>query len=59
MGPVDEAPADIRGTEAELLFFMRNLWPAQPSDLRQAFEEYYRAMEGLSRHLTVLTHLPL
>jgi isopenicillin N synthase-like dioxygenase len=51
MGPVDEAPAGIRGTDAERLFFMRNLWPAQPSELQGAFEDYYRAMEGLSLHL--------
>ena len=52
MGPVDdEAPAAIRGTDAERLFFMRNLWPAQPSGLQGAFEDYYRAMEGLSLHL--------
>jgi len=51
MGPVDEAPPGIQGTQAERLFFMRNLWPERPPGVRQAFEDYYRAMEGLSLHL--------
>jgi isopenicillin N synthase-like dioxygenase len=51
MGPLDEAPLEVRGTDAERLFFMRNLWPTRPADLRKAFEDYYGAMEGLSLHL--------
>jgi isopenicillin N synthase-like dioxygenase len=51
MGPIDEAPPEIRGTEAERLFFMRNIWPARPANLQRAFEDYYRTMEGLSLHL--------
>jgi isopenicillin N synthase-like dioxygenase len=51
MGPLGEAPLEVRGTDAERLFFMRNLWPAEPADLRKAFEDYYGAMEGLSLHL--------
>lgn len=54
MGPIDDPPADIRGTDAERFFFMRNIWPAQPAAFRAAFEAYYRAMEGLSRHIARL-----
>lgn len=51
MGPIDEAPAEIRGTDAERYFFRRNVWPTRPEGLQRAFEDYYRAMEGLSIHI--------
>jgi isopenicillin N synthase-like dioxygenase len=48
MGPVDEPPPNVRGTEAEKLFFMRNYWPQKPAGFQGAFESYYRAMEPLA-----------
>src|SRR5262249_7965938 len=32
-------------------FFRDNIWPDWPTDFRPAFEEYFRAMEGLSARL--------
>lgn len=45
--------------EGREAFFAPNLWPAQPADLRQAFEAYYAAMEGLANHLLGLMALAL
>jgi isopenicillin N synthase-like dioxygenase len=59
MGPIDPAPASVRGTSAERLFFMRNIWPSEPAALQTAFETYYRAMEDLSGHLLRLFALAL
>jgi len=54
IGPLDEAPAAVRGTAAETYFFMPNRWPPGQREFRSAFESYYRAMEGLSLHLLQL-----
>jgi isopenicillin N synthase-like dioxygenase len=54
MGPIDPAPAALRGTQAETYFFGRNVWPVGARPLRDAFETYYRAMEGLSLHILQL-----
>jgi len=54
MGPLDGVPAAAQGSPAETYFFMPNVWPARPAGFRQAFEDYYRAMEGLSLHILQL-----
>jgi isopenicillin N synthase-like dioxygenase len=54
MGPLDGAPASARGTPAETYFFMPNRWPPRRDGFRDAFETYYRAMEGLSLHILQL-----
>jgi isopenicillin N synthase-like dioxygenase len=54
MGPVSAAPTSLVGTDAERYFFKPNIWPQQPAGLKAAFEGYYGAMEGLSRHILQL-----
>lgn len=54
MGPIEAPPAELRGTTAETYFFQPNTWPARPDGFREAFEAYYRAMEGLSLHILQL-----
>jgi isopenicillin N synthase-like dioxygenase len=44
------------GAEA---YFAPNVWPAQPARFRQAFEEYYRALEKLADDLLGLFALAL
>ena len=53
MGPIDPVPAALKGTDAERYFFMKNIWPSFPG-FQEAFESYYRSMEGLSLHLLQL-----
>jgi isopenicillin N synthase-like dioxygenase len=54
MGAIDEAPAHLRGTDAERYFFQRNTWPPGQPALREAFEDYYRTMDALARHIMSL-----
>jgi isopenicillin N synthase-like dioxygenase len=54
MGPIDPAPVHVRGTDADRYFFKQNIWPARPVRFQQEFEQYYRAMEGLSLHILQL-----
>ncbi|MDF2120383.1 2-oxoglutarate and iron-dependent oxygenase domain-containing protein [Roseiarcaceae bacterium H3SJ34-1] len=54
MGPIDEAPDDVRGALAERYFFRRNTWPHTPAGFAAAAEAYYREMERLSLHILQL-----
>lgn len=40
-------------------FFPQNIWPARPAGLREAFEAYYRDMEGLAARIMTIFALAL
>ncbi|HEX2891244.1 isopenicillin N synthase family dioxygenase [Vineibacter terrae] len=48
IGPIDVADTPYYTAAAAGRHFAPNLWPARPSDLRPAYERYYRAMETLA-----------
>lgn len=50
MGPVDFPDDDYHRARADS-FFAPNRWPKSPSQFRQAFETYYRAVEKLAATL--------
>lgn len=51
MGAIDEMPPHLHGTKADRYFFQRNTWPPDQPGVREAFEDYYRTMDRLSRHI--------
>jgi isopenicillin N synthase-like dioxygenase len=59
IGPLDVADAPYYSAPAAGRHFAPNLWPAQPAELRDAYERYYRVMEALAADLMRLFALAL
>lgn len=51
IGPVDVPQDAYHAAPAAAPHFATNVWPAEPTDFRPAFEAYYRALSGLSQRL--------
>ena len=48
VGPVDLPPGDYAVSPLAAPYFVPNVWPARPVELRSVWTEYYRAMSGLA-----------
>lgn len=59
IGPVDAGDGPYFTGPAAGKHFHPNLWPAQPAGLRQAYEEYFRAMGALAARLMAMFALSL
>jgi len=59
IGPINIGDTPYYTAPAAGRHFAPNLWPAQPADLRPAYERYYRAMEALAADLMLVFAMAL